>query len=178
MVKEVIMPEIDYNIQYRDLMGKLLKGQPRQGIDPLTQALLSASGGPAFQTTNLPQTNRLGQALSDFSKTVAGATKEQDTTQRLWDAEKINLLHYIFQNDTAAKKAAAEAEQQVFENKIKQAEELRKQGEEGRKAGEGVAVSDYFRGTIGDISPTIKNLQLMDSGQGFPQVPIKDLEDV
>ena len=136
MVKEVIMPEIDYNIQYRDLMGKLLKGQPRQGIDPLTQALLSASGGPAFQTTNLPQTNRLGQALSDFSKTFAGATKEQDTTQRLWDAEKINLLHYALQNDIAAKKATAEAKQQVFDNSIKTAEDNRKQGEEGRKAEE------------------------------------------
>jgi len=124
----------DLNIQYRDLMGKLLKGQPRQGIDPLTQALLSASGGSAFQTTNLPQTNRLGQALGDFTKTFAGATKEQDTTQRLWDTEKINLLHYIFQNDTAAKKAAAEAEQQVFENKIKQAEEGRKIDDINRKS--------------------------------------------
>src|SRR3990172_10593309 len=110
------MPEMDYNTQYKDLIDKLLKGQPRQGIDPLTQALLSASGGSAFQTTNLPQTNRLGQALGDFTKTFAGATKEQDTTQRLWDTEKINLLNYMLQNDTAAKKATAEAEQQVFEN--------------------------------------------------------------
>src|SRR3990172_10825536 len=130
------MPEMDYNTQYKDLIDKLLKGQPRQGIDPLTQALLSASGGSAFQTTNLPQTNRLGQALGDFTKTFAGATKEQDTTQRLWDTEKINLLHYMLQNDTAAKKATAEAEQQVFENNNKTAKEDREKADEERKVKE------------------------------------------
>ena len=138
------MPEMDYNTQYKDLIGKLLKGQPRQGIDPLTQALLSPT--TAFQTTNLPQTDRLRQALGDFTKTFAGATKEQDTTQRLWDTEKINLLHYMLQNDTAAKKATAEAEQQVFENTQKTnkvAKELAEQKASARFLAEKQKIGDY-----------------------------------
>lgn len=139
--------------QYQDLINKLINSKPIETIDPLQRMLSAISGSSALQTTNLPQSNRLGQMFSDGTNAIANAIETKNKDLRLWDTEKVNLLHNLLANETARTKAEVEAKRLAEEHVFKANEDKRQEAVAAEKRN-----TSGVLGTIGDIlNPDVYN---------------------